>query len=149
MQTISGLRLNVGEDESVLFKRACKKAGVLPQKIKYFEIVKKSLDARKKNDIHYVCSVIISEKSILPDEPKKLDLNLPKGNTVVVGSGPCGLFSALYLSRNGFNPIVIERGKSVDDRKKDIDEFVKNRKLNVNSNIQFGEGGAGTFLMEN
>jgi len=145
MQTVSGLRLNIGEDESVLLKKACKKIGVFPQKIKHFEITKKSLDARKKNDIHYVCSVILSETAIKKEENKKIDVKLPKGNTVVVGSGPCGLFSALYLSRNGFNPIVIERGKSVDGRKNDIDEFIRTRKLNVNSNVQFGEGGAGTF----
>jgi hypothetical protein len=68
-----------------------------------------------------------------------------KYRPVVVGSGPAGLFCALTLAYNGLNPILIEQGKSVENRQKEVDEFIKTGKLNVNSNVQFGEGGAGTF----
>ena len=64
---------------------------------------------------------------------------------VIIGAGPAGLFSALIFVENGIKPILIERGKKVEDRVKDIEEFINNRKFNSKSNIQFGEGGAGTF----
>ena len=64
---------------------------------------------------------------------------------VIVGSGPAGLFCAYMLSSYGYKPLVIERGESIDDRIKSVEEFWNNNKLNINSNIQFGEGGAGTF----
>ena len=68
-----------------------------------------------------------------------------KIQTVIIGAGPAGLFSALIFVENGIKPILIERGKRVEDRVKDVEEFINNRKFNPKSNIQFGEGGAGTF----
>ncbi|MBO7187131.1 MAG: FAD-dependent oxidoreductase [Clostridia bacterium] len=145
IQTISSIRLNIGENDAILKEKACKIAKISPSKIKYFKIVKKSLDARKKNDIHFVCSVVIGDE--IEKEPPiiKEEFNHPKKPTVIIGSGPAGLFSALILARKGFKPIVIERGGDVENRKKSIDDFINTRILDKNSNVQFGEGGAGTF----
>ena len=68
-----------------------------------------------------------------------------KHRPVIIGSGPAGLFAALVLAQRGFNPIMLERGLDVDNRTNDIDDFWNNRKFKNNSNVQFGEGGAGTF----
>ena len=125
-------------------------------------IVKKSLDARKKDNVHYVYEVdvsIVNEDIILkknksidifksPDEryiftscgTKKM-VNRP----VIVGSGPAGLFCAYILAENNYRPLIIERGASVDERVEIIENFWKTGKLDVNTNVQFGEGGAGTF----
>lgn len=125
---------------------------------KNMQIVKKSIDARKKNDIRYVYSVDLcadDEKKLLRKhknaqvpvyKPYKFP-NAPKSDkpVVIVGSGPCGLMCAYVLSENGHKVILIERGKCVEERKQDIDTFFKTGKLDVNSNVQFGEGGAGTF----
>lgn len=124
-------------------------------------IYRRSVDARKKNDIKFVYSVLISgELPVIPEdklrgagaiaysytEPefKKGSEKLEK-SVVVVGSGPCGLFASLLLAENGYNPILIERGGSVSERNKAIERFKKDRVLDPNTNIQFGAGGAGTF----
>ncbi|MBO4292866.1 MAG: NAD(P)/FAD-dependent oxidoreductase [Clostridia bacterium] len=118
-------------------------------------ISKKSIDARKKDDVHYSYSIDIEVKD--ENKYKKLDkvkeLKLPKTSInrtsqirpVIVGAGPAGLFAALTFVQNGFKPIVIEQGKPVEARIKDVEEFKKNGRLNTMSNVQFGEGGAGTF----
>ena len=126
-----------------------------------FSIYKRSVDARKKNDIKFVYSVMISGNlpEIAEEKLKKNNVvaysyaapefsqgDEPLGSgVVVVGSGPCGLFAALLLAENGYKPIVIERGGSVQERNERIDAFKKNRVLDENTNIQFGAGGAGTF----
>jgi len=68
-----------------------------------------------------------------------------KYDVVIIGAGPAGLFCGLILIQNGIKPIIIEQGKKVEDRKKDVDKFLETGILNTNSNVQFGEGGAGTF----
>ena len=80
------------------------------------------------------------------EEPFKIIVNRKSSKRpVIIGAGPAGLFSALTLAQNGIKPIIIEQGKTVDERKKDVEEFQKTGKLNTLSNVQFGEGGAGTF----
>lgn len=123
-----------------------------------YKIVKKSLDARKKqisyiytldincslNDVKRVNELV----SVSPKEEYKFTitgLKKQEKRPVIVGAGPSGLFIAYLLSINGYNPILIERGEDVDNRVKTIEEFWKNNNLNVESNVQFGEGGAGTF----
>ncbi len=123
-----------------------------------FGILKKSVDARKKTQIHYNYSVILNAenenelikkfKNITPY--KKKEYRFPEGYKknkpiVIVGFGPSGMLSALMLSRNGYDVIVLERGKCVEERKEDVLKLQNSGVLNTNSNVQFGEGGAGTF----
>lgn len=118
-------------------------------------IYKKSIDARKKEDIYYNYTIDIklknkkSEKKfdIVNDvEIKKINVKRKSNNSpVIIGAGPAGLFAALVLIENGIKPIIIERGQSVEDRQNTINDFIKTRRFKTNSNIQFGEGGAGTF----
>ena len=134
---------------------ACKKNHVDTKDVVDFKIYKKSIDARKKDNVHYNYSIDIQTnkkiKGVKQVIISKQDLNsinvLRQSNLrpVIVGSGPAGLFCALTLAYNGIKPIVIERGKKVEERKKDVEDFWKTGKLNTNSNAQFGEGGAGTF----
>lgn len=140
---ISGIKLPVDHSIHDLELRIQKKYG--SKKFKY-KIIKKSIDARYA-DVSFVYNVeVIDDKD---DFNKKCDLIIDKSDfkkrPVVVGSGPCGLFAAYVLAKSGACPIVLERGKAVDERLKDIDNFKLNRVLNTTSNIQFGEGGAGTF----
>ncbi len=118
-------------------------------------IYKKSLDARRKNDIHYVYSVAGETKKNVTNlkdvfifkNIEDVVLKLPENNRtiVIVGMGPCGLFAGLVLARFGYKPIILERGEDVDSRHCTIKNSQKNSFLNSQSNIQFGEGGAGTF----
>lgn len=129
-----------------------------------FEIWKQSIDARRGQEPSYVYTVDIH---LHPDQEKKLirkvhNKNImlthrtcytfPTGGTkklqyrpVIAGSGPAGLFCAYLLARHGFRPLVIERGKMVHERKQDVERFWKDGSLDPSSNVQFGEGGAGTF----
>lgn len=144
-QTLSNLKLRVGESEKELFKIAERK---LKSKPAYFRILKKSLDARNKNDIRYIYTIEFS-KYAEGNEREELErlpaCKQPEKPVVVVGSGPAGLFCALRLLERGIRPIVIERGDCVEEREKKIRSFSLNGKLDTDSNVQFGEGGAGTF----
>lgn len=121
---------------------------------------RQAVDARRKNDVHYVCTVDVwtdDEKSVLAradhnhvmlaeEQPYVFSKRQPQEDTpLVIGAGPAGLFCALLLAENGHRPILIERGKSVNERMKDVERFWKGGELNPQSNVQFGEGGAGTF----
>ena len=127
-----------------------------------YSIIKKSIDARKKPELFLVYTVHIScdnENSIakkaknssvtvvakksycLPTSGEEILKNPP----LIIGAGPAGLFAAFVLVEAGFKPILIERGKAVEDRQKDVEEFWRTGILNTDSNVQFGEGGAGTF----
>ncbi len=160
MILVRSLRLAPGEDRAVLRRRAAKKLGIRPDEISQERLVKRSLDARKKDDIHYVCSLAVSVRG---DEEKLLarcasaDLSLwreaeyaiPHAETaerpVVVGFGPAGMFAALLLAYAGARPIVLERGGDVDSRRAAVERFRDGGTLDAENNVQFGEGGAGTF----
>lgn len=141
-------------DEDV-FKLACKKNKINTNDVISWHIFKKSIDARDKNDIHYIYTIDINHKKEHSlknlkhvDEFKFPEINVlrnSKFRPVIIGAGPAGLFAALTLAQNGIKPLIIEQGKKVEDRKKDVDTFLKTGKLNTLSNVQFGEGGAGTF----
>ncbi|MCQ2482761.1 MAG: hypothetical protein MJ153_04695 [Clostridia bacterium] len=116
------------------------------------EIIKKSIDARHKPDIKIIYKFVfirVNEfKKHIDDVNSILSLNCSVSNNkrpLIIGMGPCGLFAALVLAHNGYKPIIIERGSCVEERIQDIKAIRSNGKINSNSNIQFGEGGAGTF----
>ena len=145
MQTLSDIKLPLGKSEKELVTLARKRLGKEP---KYFAIKKKSLDARDKNNIRYIYTIAFSaeEESLPITELERLPAyKQPQKPVLVVGSGPAGLFCALRLLQRGIMPIVVERGANVEDRKRKIDTFITTRILDVDSNVQFGEGGAGTF----
>lgn len=144
MQRITSIKLRPFEDERILVKKAARLAGFKETEVKYFSIVKKSLDARNKNDVFFTYTVDISSRPF--DKKEKIYAPVKKsGDVLVVGAGPAGLFSALDLLRHGFKVTLIERGKSVDERANSVDSFIKTAILDEDSNIQFGEGGAGAF----
>ena len=128
----------------------------IKRKIDSFKIYKKSIDARR--GIFYVYQVLVAceidkktRKKLKNDIGEFVEENLVLENknkinsAVIVGSGPAGLFCAYALCKNGVKVTLIERGEKVEDRVKTIDDFIQSLKLNPESNIQFGEGGAGTF----
>ena len=130
--------------------------------IKSITINKESIDARKKPNLFYIYEVdceVLNEDKILKynkninvlKTPNEEYSFIPTGiknltnRPIVVGAGPAGLFCAYNLARFGYKPIIIERGEKIEDRVKKVEEFWNNNKLDINSNVQFGEGGAGTF----
>ncbi|MBQ8885164.1 MAG: NAD(P)/FAD-dependent oxidoreductase [Clostridia bacterium] len=144
-KTLSNLKLTLSESEEKLKRIAEKKLG---GKLGSFKILKKSLDARDKKDIHHVYSIAFSAEQIHLNEEKieRISENKrPKLPVLVVGSGPAGLFCAIRLIDRGFKPILIERGDSVEEREKKIRSFILDGTLDGECNVQFGEGGAGTF----
>ncbi len=157
MKQVDGLRLNIGYNESDLLRAIGEKLKILPKSVVKYEITKESIDARRKPNIYYNVNVAIEANSSsdlynkLPDVVVNHDGIMPiicKDSSlrpIVVGFGPSGMFSALMFAKCGLKPIVIEQGDDVDTRQKKIDDFWQNRKLDVYSNVHFGEGGAGTF----
>jgi uncharacterized protein len=121
-------------------------------KIKKFnyQILKKSLDARQKKNIVWIYRIgITSDELKAGHEPKEESLNPEykkrEQKAIIIGSGPAGIFSAIYLSLAGFKVTIIEQGSKVEERKASIDDFEKTRNFNPANNYSFGEGGAGTF----
>ena len=154
MLKLRELKIEVGN--TLTKKDIAKKLKVEPANIISYEIKKESLDARDKNKIYFVYEVNVK----LKDENIKLSNNVTKvlekhyefpksdvkdANIIVVGSGPAGLFSSYLLAENGYKVTLLERGSKVEERIKKVEEFWKSGKLDSNSNVQFGEGGAGTF----
>lgn len=145
MEKISNIRLNLDDDQNLLKIKAAKIAGIKPSEIRFFNIVKKSIDARKKNDIHFSYTVEFDIKDQEKILYEKKNFAYPKSKIAIIGFGPAGLFAGLSLARNGYCPIIIERGSTVESRQKAVFAFQSQKILNTESNIQFGEGGAGTF----
>ncbi len=163
MIKIDQLKLDISAKENQIKSAIAKKLKVQEGDIKEYTILKRSIDARKKPSLYYVYSVAVSLESTLE---KKLLKKLSKDNNVnpyspkvyavpkstetdcrpiVIGAGPAGLFAAYIFALNNLSPIVLERGKKVDERTADILKFWETGVLNTSSNVQFGEGGAGTF----
>lgn len=159
---INQIKARPGADKESIIKRALKTSGINSSCIAKADIYKTSLDARKRNDIHYVHSVIIS----LKDSGKEEELcrnnsaltyaaesrfepivgtEKPKGRIVIAGFGPAGMFCGLALAEHGYRPLIVERGECIDERIKKVNSFWQGGQLDTNSNVQFGEGGAGTF----
>ncbi|TCK98238.1 hypothetical protein EDC19_0658 [Natranaerovirga hydrolytica] len=162
MIRINQLKFDINHKEEDILLRICKKLKINKEHIVAYTLSKKSIDARKENDIKIVYAIDVTvenEEAILKDindnnvmltKEKiytlgEVKINPIKERPVIIGTGPAGLFCALILAENGFNPLIIERGKPVEERIKDVNAFWKGKPLNPNSNVQFGEGGAGTF----
>ena len=157
MIRVRNIKLLIEEDkEDNLLKKVTKKLRI--NNINNYKIVKKSIDARDKNNIYYVYEldidtndkVKIDNKDIFntPNEEYKYEITGSKklnNRIVIVGSGPAGLMCAYLLCEAGYYPLIIEQGSPIEKRVEDVEEFFKTNKLNTLSNIQFGEGGAGTF----
>jgi hypothetical protein len=168
MLRLSNIKIGIHEaaDEdaecTALRRKILSKLKIREEELKDFRIVKKALDARKKEDIVYVYTVDINtfqEKKLLvrgtlknlTQAPEVIVKPVRKGSErlnerpVVIGTGPAGLFAGLMLARNGYRPILLERGEDVDARTAAVKRFWQEGRLNPESNVQFGEGGAGTF----
>ncbi len=162
MIRISQLKLEVNHTEKQLVSKICKTLRINEDMLTDYQIQKLSIDARKKPQIFYIYVVDVkvnNEKQVLA---KVKDNNVQKivkdpyafvcsgkeklpFRPVVIGSGPAGLFCAYMLSQNGYCPILLEQGEDVDKRSKTVEEFWTKGVLKKYSNVQFGEGGAGTF----
>lgn len=154
---LTNVKIPVGNEKNIK-NFVCKQFKIRTEDLSGLRIVKQSIDARKKSSISYLFQVEVevpekygnlrgsagvSEcKEAYRMEYHKWDKGM---RPVVVGFGPAGMFAALYLARCGASPIVIERGEQIDERQKSVQRFLNEKILNPNSNVQFGEGGAGTF----
>lgn len=161
MIRISNIKLPVDFNDGLITKKLCNLLRCDKRSIRGFTLFKLSIDARKKNDIHFLSSIDvymnIPDEKVLSKyrgnnaqicEPYKYQLPAGTPNDtppIVIGAGPAGLFAGLILAQAGFSPIIIERGETIDKRTKDVECFSHDRKLKLNSNVQFGEGGAGAF----
>ncbi|MGE5404003.1 MAG: FAD-dependent protein [Candidatus Saccharibacteria bacterium] len=159
---VKNVRLELDQDESLLPQLAAKKLGLSVESIEGAQVVRKAVDARRAEvylvyslDVEISAKVRISKEALNSPEimimQSRPEPRLVQGEVeletapIIVGAGPAGLFCAMLLAQEGYKPVILERGRDIDSRVKDVDEFWKNGKLNIDSNPQFGEGGAGTF----
>ncbi len=159
MLRIDELKLPLDYDEKTLKTAICGFLKTSEKDIASYKLVRRSVDARKKDDVHYTLAVDVElfskEAAVLKKNRRvapapKNDYVPPqntgyKGQTVVVGSGPAGLFCTYFLAKAGQKPILIERGDDIELRSKKVEEFWNTGILDTESNVQFGAGGAGTF----
>ncbi|MAJ70344.1 MAG: NAD(P)/FAD-dependent oxidoreductase [Alteromonadaceae bacterium TMED7] len=163
MLRLTDIKLPLDHDDSALAAAIVSKLAIAADDLLSINVFKRGYDARNNRDIQLIYTVdaeVNGEADLLarfakdtqvrvtPDMTYKFVAQAPENLThrpVVVGLGPCGIFAALILAQMGFKPIVLERGKAVRERTKDTFGFWRKQPLNPESNVQFGEGGAGTF----
>jgi uncharacterized protein len=164
---LTEIKLPLDHSPEALRRAICQRLSIKDDELLGLSIFRRGYDARKKSDIHFIYTVdvsttdnaavlarvkknpkLASHTNITPDTDYKAVAHAPNRSflrPVVVGTGPCGLFAALNLAQMGFKPLILERGKIVRERTKDTWGLWRKRELKVDSNVQFGEGGAGTF----
>jgi uncharacterized FAD-dependent dehydrogenase len=163
MLRLTDVQLPLDHPEDDLPATILKRLGIAPQALLGYTVFRRGFDARKKRAIQLIYTLdveIENEAAVLerlrgephvgptPDTSYHFVTHAPaglQGRPVVIGTGPCGILAGLILAQMGFRPIILERGKAVRERTKDTWGFWRKRELNPESNVQFGEGGAGTF----
>lgn len=163
MIRLTEIKLPLDHEEGEISQSILNKLGISADEMVSFNVFKRGYDARKKTRILLIYTLDVEVKNeaallekfandphvkVTPDMEYKFVAKAPENQTerpVVIGFGPCGLFAGLVLAQMGFKPIIVERGKEVRERTKDTFGFWRKRTLNPESNVQFGEGGAGTF----
>lgn len=160
---INNIILDIEEDISALKEKAAKKLKISASQFTELKILREAVDARKKDIIKFNYTIEVAalgDESKLVERLNDKDVRLESvkytdefrlgtkkmdHRPVIVGMGPAGMFAGLLMARKGYKPIIIERGQKVEERTSSVDLFWKAGKLNTQSNVQFGEGGAGTF----
>ena len=162
MIRIRELRQSLDSDRDDLLRAAAKTLRIEPRQIASLSLVRRSVDSRKKEDVHFRFTVDVQirgdedrllsrianpkvEKAVDPVYVCPENRRVSSLRPVIVGFGPAGIFAALVLARAGLRPLVLERGSDVETRTAQIRSFFETKRLNTESNVQFGEGGAGTF----
>lgn len=163
MLRLTEIKLPLNHDENAINAAILAKLKLTPDQLHSVNVFKRGFDARKKTDIQLIYTLdieVANEAALLqqfatdphvkpsPDTRYKFVAQAPAQLTerpIVIGLGPCGLFAGLLLAQMGFKPIILERGKEVRERTKDTFGFWRGKALNPESNVQYGEGGAGTF----
>ncbi len=157
MIRLNQIKLKIDYKEEDIKLVLSKQLRIYKDQVLSYKMVKRSIDARKKPNVYYVCVFdveVTNEKQILARQ-KNLEVSKPlkyewptvvkKPSPIIVGFGPAGIFAAYIMAELGLNPIIFERGEDVDKRTESVEQFWKEGILNTSSNVQFGEGGAGTF----
>lgn len=160
MLLINNVNLPLDTDFSDLKPYAARALKIDTSAVESARLYRKSVDARKKNELHFCCSMLaelnINENAALKKAKNasvyapreyvwRISEKRPETRPVIVGFGPAGMFAALFLARAGLRPLALERGRDADSRTADVNRFFAGGELNPESNVQFGEGGAGTF----
>lgn len=153
---LNNIIVSIDKNQDIELKKEIIKKGIKENNIKKIEYLKRSIDSRKKSDIKFVYNIEVSLHT--PVDLERLGLTPVKESIpdnyikkrgideiIIIGAGPAGLFAGLRACELGIKPIIFERGESIDERDKSVEQFIKYSILNPNSNIQFGEGGAGTY----
>ena len=167
MIKISDIKLPVEADHAQLIKKAAHEAGIRPEDIRECEILRRSLDARRKPDLYYIYTVLLTirkeeqlrirnrkhvgrskHNNIMFTDKEKYVIPTPGDEAlhqrpVIIGSGPAGLFAAYVLALSGYKPLILERGADALTRTSRVEHFWTTGELDTQTNVQFGEGGAG------
>ena len=162
MLRITQIKIAADDRQTRLEDKICAVLKIKRERLLSWKILRRSIEARRKETLSYVYTVgaeikgetnylrKTSDKNISEYKPVRYEFKATGvkemyGRPVIIGSGPAGLFCAYFLAENGYKPIVLERGECIEKRTETVGEFWKTGKLNTESNVQFGEGGAGTF----
>ena len=164
MLRVNQVKIRTGHSEEALRKKISEILKIPGQEIRGWKLIRRSIDARKKPELFYSYTLDVEVKNEervlhrfqgkdqLVCRAQRTPYHFPKPGgraqespTVIVGMGPAGLFCAYFLALHGYRPVLLERGKSVEERSRDVEAFWETGKLNPDSNVQFGEGGAGAF----